>query len=182
MIRIFDILFSFLGLLFLTPLLVIITILTALETGSPFFFQERVGKDLKKFMLLKFRTMKILTPSVATHLVNKESVTKIGKILRLFKFDELLQLWNVLKGDMSIVGPRPCLSNQIKLINERKKRGVFNVKPGITGLAQIQGINMSSPKFLSETDLKMIKHMNYWRYFYYIFKTFLMIIRLDKND
>jgi lipopolysaccharide/colanic/teichoic acid biosynthesis glycosyltransferase len=80
-------------------------------------------------------------------------------------------------GDMSLVGPRPCLSNQKRLITERKKRGIYKVKPGITGLAQISGINMSRPLLLAKTDLKMIKQMNLFYYFYYIFKTVLLIFR-----
>ena len=100
-----------------------------------------------------------------------------GKFLRRTKLDELPQLFNVLYGNMSLVGPRPCLLNQKKLISERKKRGVFKVKPGITGLAQISGISMETPTLLSKIDLKMIKKMNLFYYFYYIFKTILTIVR-----
>jgi lipopolysaccharide/colanic/teichoic acid biosynthesis glycosyltransferase len=97
--------------------------------------------------------------------------------LRKFKIDELPQLWNVLIGDMSLVGPRPCLPNQKRLIIERKKRGIYKVKPGITGLAQVFGINMSGPVLLAKTDLKMIKQMNLFYYFYYIFKTVFIIFK-----
>ena len=90
------------------------------------------------------------------------------EVLRRTKLDELPQLFNVLIGDMSLVGPRPCLSNQTRLLNERKKE-VFNVKPGITGLAQISGISMKTPLLLAKTDVKMIKNFNLLRYFYYIF-------------
>ena len=89
--------------------------------------------------------------------------------------DEIPQLFNVLFGDMSLVGPRPCLLNQGKLITERKKRGVFKVKPGITGLAQISGVNMQTPTQLAKTDLKMINNMNLFYYFYYILRTVLKL-------
>ena len=117
--------------------------------------------------------MKINTLSKGTHLINPSNVTYFGYFLRKYKLDELLQLWNVLIGNMSLVGPRPCLLNQTKLINERKKRGVFKVKPGITGLAQVSGVTMKTPTLLSKTDLKMIEQMNLYYYFYYIFKTLL---------
>jgi len=104
-------------------------------------------------------------------------ITPFGYFLRFTKLDEVPQLLNVLIGDMSLVGPRPCLSSQRKLINERKKRGVFKVKPGITGLAQISGINMKTPTLLAKTDLKMIKKINIFYYFYYILKTLLLILK-----
>ena len=113
------------------------------------------------------------TLSKGTHLINPSNITWLGNYLRKYKIDELPQLWNVLLGNMSLVGPRPCLFNQKKLINERKKRGVFKVKPGITGLAQVSGVTMKTPTSLAKKDLKMIKQMNLFSYFYYIFKTFL---------
>jgi lipopolysaccharide/colanic/teichoic acid biosynthesis glycosyltransferase len=148
-----------------------------LYTGSPLFIQNRVGLNLKNFNLIKFRTMKLRTPSSGTHLINRSNVTYFGYFLRKFKLDELPQLLNVLMGHMSLVGPRPCLPNQKRLIFERKKRGIYKVKPGITGLAQVSGINMSRPLLLAKTDLKMIKQMNLFYYFYYIFKTVLLIFR-----
>ena len=171
--RCFDILFSFIGILILFPIFFIIYILAWMDTRSPLFFQKRVGLNLKIFTLIKFRTMKTKTLSKGTHLIDLSNITFFGGFLRKFKLDELPQLWNVFTGDMSLVGPRPCLVNQKLLINERKKRGVFKVKPGITGLAQISGITMQKPKLLAKTDSKMIKHLNYYYYFYYIFKTFL---------
>ena len=119
--------------------------------------------------------MKIGTVSTSTHLVNTSNINIYGYFLRKFKIDEIPQLWNVLVGEMSIVGPRPCLINQKKLISERKKRGVFKVKPGITGLAQILGITMKTPTLLANTDLKMIKQMSLTYYLYYILKTILFL-------
>ena len=115
--------------------------------------------------------MPIGTKSAGTHLLKNIKFTAFGYFLRRSKLDEVPQLYNVLLGDMSLVGPRPCLFSQKKLINERNKRGVFKVKPGITGLAQISGISMISPTLLSKTDLKMIKSVSLPKYFYYIFKT-----------
>lgn len=177
MIRLIDIIISFLSLLLLFPLLVLIFLIGLLDTGSPIFKQKRVGLNLKIFTLIKLRTMKIGTPSVGTHLTNSSNITYLGSFLRKFKLDELPQLLNVLLGDMSLVGPRPCLLNQKKLISERKKRGVFKVKPGITGLAQISKINMQTPKLLAKTDLQMIKKLNLFNYFYYILATILLIFK-----
>ena len=171
--RFLDILFSLLGLIIFLPLFFIVFIIGFFDTGSPLFIQKRVGLNLKSFKLVKFRTMKMNTLSSGTHLIDVSNITYVGYFLRKYKLDELLQLWNVFIGNMSLVGPRPCLFNQKRLINERKKRGVFKVKPGITGLAQISGITMKTPKLLSKTDLKMIKQMNLYYYFYYILKTLL---------
>ena len=171
MIRLFDFILSLFGLLILLPVLLLLFIFGFLENGSPIFKQKRVGINEKLFLLIKFRTMHKNTESVATHLVNDSMITKFGSFLRRTKLDELPQLFNVLRGDMSLVGPRPCLLNQTRLINERKKRGIFNVKPGITGLAQISGISMKTPLLLAKTDMKMIKNFNLLRYFYYILKT-----------
>ncbi len=171
MIRIFDFVFSFLGLLFLWPVLIIICIVGYFDTGSPIFQQVRVGKNQKPFTLVKFRTMPVNTQSVATHLVGADSVTRLGSFLRKTKLDELPQLINVVKGDMSLVGPRPCLFNQKELIEEREARGVFDVLPGVTGLAQVNEIDMSTPKKLAEWDQKMIHTMSLKNYFAYIIQT-----------
>lgn len=171
MMRIFDFLFSFFGLLFLWPILVILYIIGLFDTGSPIFVQERVGRYKKPFKLIKFRTMHVNTKSVATHLSNQASVTKFGSFLRKSKLDELPQLINVLTGDMSLVGPRPNLFNQTELIEERDKRGVYNVVPGITGLSQINEIDMSTPVELAVKDAEMIQNLTLSDYFKYILAT-----------
>lgn len=171
MLRLIDLLIATLGLLFGLPILLLILLIGLLDTGSPLFFQTRVGRHQKPFTLVKFRTMKIGSASVATHLADSSAVTKIGSILRRTKLDELPQLWNVLKGDMSIVGPRPCLFNQTELIAEREMRGVYLVRPGITGLAQIEGIDMSTPKFLAEIDARMLDKLSIRTYFKFILLT-----------
>jgi len=121
--------------------------------------------------------MPIETKTVGTHLTKNIELTTYGYFLRRTKLDEIPQLLNVLFGDMSLVGPRPCLLNQKKLINERKRGGIFKVKPGITGLSQISDVTMKTPKLLVKTDLKMINKMNLFYYFYYILKTILLVIK-----
>ena len=168
-----DILFSATGLVVASPLLIGATAIGYLDTGSPLFIQERVGKDQKPFNLIKFRTMKVSTESVASHLVDNTSITKLGKVLRKTKLDELPQLINVLKGEMSLVGPRPNLFNQKDLIEARDKIGVYEVLPGITGLAQLSGIDMSTPERLAKKDKEMIDTINLKNYFSYILSTAL---------
>lgn len=171
MIRVFDFVFALLGLLFGFPVLAVLTIIGLFDTGSPIFRQMRVGRDQKPFTLVKFRTMKRDTASVATHLASSASITRFGQFLRKTKLDELPQLWNVLKGEMSLVGPRPGLFNQEELTAERAKRGVYDVRPGITGLAQVSEIDMSTPVLLAETDQQMIQNLTLGNYFKYIFMT-----------
>ena len=166
-----DFLFSLLGLVVGSPVLVILTVIGLFDTGSPIFRQVRVGRYQQPFTLIKFRTMKVDTASVATHLANSASITSFGHFLRKTKLDELPQLWNVLKGEMSLVGPRPGLFNQAELTEERAKRGVYDVRPGITGLAQVSEIDMSTPSLLAETDQKMIQSLTVANYFKYVFMT-----------
>lgn len=169
--RIFDILFSILGLSLGFPFLVLFIIIGFFDTGSPIFRQIRVGRHQRPFELIKFRTMKVGTASVASHLVASNNITRFGHFLRKTKLDELPQLWNVLVGDMSLVGPRPCLFNQLELIEARQSRDVFKVLPGITGLAQINEIDMSTPELLADTDERMILSFSLKAYFHYIIQT-----------
>lgn len=173
MIRLFDIVFSLLGLVCGFPLLLLLALIGLFDTGSPVFRQVRVGRFQKPFTLIKFRTMSVDTASVATHLASSSSITRFGHFLRKSKLDELPQLWNVLRGEMSLVGPRPGLYNQEELIAAREARGVFSVRPGITGLGQISEIDMSTPELLAETDEKMIETMSLKSYFHYIVATVL---------
>jgi O-antigen biosynthesis protein WbqP len=170
-IRTLDFLLSLLGLVFGFPVLLVLYIIGLFDTGSPVFRQERVGRHKKPFTLVKFRTMSVNTVSVASHLASSSSITKFGHFLRRTKLDELPQLWNVLKGEMSLVGPRPCLFNQEELIQEREQRGVLAARPGVTGLAQVNDIDMSTPKLLAETDAKMLTSLTVLAYFKYIFMT-----------
>tara|TARA_B100001059_G_scaffold209781_1_gene222955 strand:- start:2255 stop:2803 length:549 start_codon:yes stop_codon:yes gene_type:complete len=171
MIRIIDFLAAFLGLFFLWPLLLVVIIIGFFDIGSPIFIQERVGRNKKPFKLIKFRTMPVETKSMASHLVNNASVTKFGMFLRKSKIDELPQLINVLKGEMSLVGPRPNLFNQDELIRERDALGVYKVLPGITGKAQVQNVDMSTPKLLALLDKQMIDSLTVQDYFKYVIMT-----------
>lgn len=171
MIRLLDIVLAFIGLVLGFPLLVLLTLIGLFDTGSPIFRQVRVGRQQKPFTLVKFRTMKPETASVATHLASADAITPFGGFLRRSKLDELPQLWNVLKGEMSFVGPRPCLFNQQELILQRQQRGVFNHRPGITGLAQVNQIDMSTPVLLAETDARMLAQLTLKEYFQYILQT-----------
>ena len=171
LIRFIDFLMALFGLLVTFPILLTVLIVGYFDTGSPIFIQQRVGKNKRPFNLIKFRTMSVDTKSVASHLASSASITKLGGFLRKSKIDELPQLINVLKGEMSFVGPRPNLFNQQVLIDEREQRGVYKVLPGITGLAQVNRIDMSTPKLLAETDQKMIETFSLKKYFIFILQT-----------
>tara|TARA_Y100000296_G_scaffold19676_3_gene23407 strand:+ start:1953 stop:2501 length:549 start_codon:yes stop_codon:yes gene_type:complete len=172
-IRVVDFGLAFFGISFLFPVFLILVVLGWLDTGSPFFTQARLGRNKKIFILVKFRTMKVGTRAVATHEAPVSAVTRYGSFLRKTKLDELPQLWNVLKGDMSLVGPRPNLPIQSELTDVRSRYSVYSVRPGITGLAQISGIDMSQPELLAEIDQKMILSMNLVSYFHLIWLTLL---------
>lgn len=178
MIRVLDCFLSIFGLAILSPLLLLIALGCWFDTRSPIFFQRRVGKACKVFILIKFRTMKIETQEVATHLLDHSKITPFGFLLRKYKLDELPQLWNVLSGDMSFVGPRPCLESQTELIEIRKRFNVFSVHPGITGLAQLKNVNMSDPAQLAHLDNKMLENLGTFEYFSYIFLTLFKLLRL----
>ena len=173
MIRFLDIVMALFGLLILSPLLVVICICGFFDTGSPIFRQNRVGRHQTQFTLVKFRSMHKDSPSVASHLVSPAAVSSFGHFLRRTKLDELPQLFNVMKGEMSLVGPRPGLANQPELTEAREKYGVYSVRPGITGLAQVNGIDMSTPDLLAKTDAEMISQMSVLNYFKYILLTIL---------
>lgn len=138
-------------------LLVAMLAIRTTSAGPAIFSQIRVGRGGALFACRKLRTMYRATPSLPTHEAPAGSVTAVGKVLRATKIDELPQLWNVIKGEMSLVGPRPCLPTQTELIERRKELGVLAALPGITGLAQIKGIDMSDPRLCAETDAVYIK-------------------------
>lgn len=138
-----DFILSLLGIIVLSPLLLFICLAIKIDSKGPVVFkQKRVGKNKEYFNIYKFRTMKSETPKeMPTHLLNHPDtfITRVGKFLRKTSLDELPQLFNILKGDMAVIGPRPALWNQYDLIAERDKYGVNNIQPGLTGLAQISG-------------------------------------------
>lgn len=173
LIRLFDVVFASAGLLVSFPVFAVLCVIGYFDTGSPLFRQVRVGRDEKPFVLVKFRTMNVGTASVASHLAEASAITPLGRFLRRTKLDELPQLWNVLKGDMSLVGPRPCLPEQEQLILSRRKLDVFQWRPGITGLAQVKGVDMSTPELLAETDYQMLNTFSVLNYFRFIMMTIL---------
>lgn len=138
----FDILSSLIAIILFSPILLILSIIVKCTSPGPILFkQRRIGKGNQEFMIYKFRTMRIDTPNVATHLLKNpgQYITPIGKFMRKTSLDELPQLFNILKGEMSVVGPRPALYNQYDLIEMRTKANVHTVRPGLTGLAQVSG-------------------------------------------
>ena len=170
-LRVLDVLFAGVGLLVFLPLLILVYVMGLLDTGKPILRQVRLGRQLRPFVLVKFRTMKLETAHVASHLASINNITRFGSVLRHTKLDELPQLWNVLRGEMSLVGPRPNLQNQYELIKARKTLGVYLVRPGITGLAQINGIDMSTPDALAQIDSQMLREISVVNYFKYIIMT-----------
>lgn len=139
--RIIDFTLSLVGILFLFPLMLIVGFAIIVQDGgAPIYWSKRVGRNNTIFLMPKFRTMKLNTPQLATHLIKGEDfITPLGKFLRKASFDELPQLWSILKGDMAIVGPRPALFNQYDLIEMRTKKSIHLLSPGLTGWAQING-------------------------------------------
>ena len=146
-----------LGLLVALPVIAICAVaIRATSSGPTFFVQERVGRFERRFRCVKMRTMRADTLSVPTHQAATDAITPVGRVLRRTKLDELPQLWNVVRGEMSLVGPRPCLPMQTTLIEARRARGVYALRPGITGLAQARGIDMSEPERLAAVDAEYL--------------------------
>ncbi|RVD46812.1 MAG: sugar transferase [Mesorhizobium sp.] len=143
-------------------LLLAILAVRASSPGPVIFSQTRIGRDGALFRCHKLRTMYQGTPSLPSHETPASAVTSVGKSLRKFKLDELPQLWNVLCGEMSLVGPRPCLPTQTELIECRRRLGVLQALPGMTGLAQIRGIDMSNPRLLADTDAIYLRTASFW--------------------
>lgn len=170
--RVFD--FVVAALLVVPALLILIPAALAvrLETaGSPILLQTRVGRNRQPFRLIKLRTMHVDTAIGASHEVGTSSITCVGGVLRRFKIDELPQLWSVLTGAMSLVGPRPCLPMQSELIEARERLGVFAIRPGITGRAQVMGIDMSQPPRLAEIDGSYVRDRSFGEDLRIILKT-----------
>lgn len=171
MIRLVDFIAAFIGIIVLSPFILLIAIILYLEHRKPFFIQKRVGKNRVEFTLIKFRSMSPKAANLPTHEISADLITRTGKFIRATKLDELPQLWNVLKGEMSLVGPRPCLPSQEELINERQALGVFNLRPGITGPAQVKNIDMSTPKKLAQEDSQMVGNLTLGSYVKYVLMT-----------
>lgn len=181
--RMVDIIFSVIGLIILAPLFIIIMILIKLDSKGPIFFkQKRVGIHKTHFHILKFRTMRIDTPKdIPTHLLENpdQYITKMGKFLRKTSLDELPQIWNILVGDMSIIGPRPALWNQYDLIAERDKYGANDVPPGLTGWAQINGRDELPIEVKAKLDGEYVKKMGPWMDMKCFFLTIFSVLRSE---
>ena len=169
--RLVDFIAALIGIIMLSPVILIITIVLYSEHRKPFFVQKRVGKNVVEFTIIKFRSMSPIAANLPTHEISADLITRTGKFLRATKLDELPQLWNVLKGEMSLVGPRPCLPTQEELIKERQALGVFKLRPGITGPAQVKNIDMSTPKKLALEDSKIVNNLSLTAYLKYILLT-----------
>ena len=158
----FDFIASLIGLTMLGWLIGLLVLAVRTTSSGPgIFAQARVGRHGKIFTCYKLRTMAVGTPNRGTHETAASAMTSIGGTLRRYKLDEIPQLWNVMTGDMSLVGPRPCLPVQDELIRQRQARGVFDVRPGITGKAQILGIDMSDPEKLAIVDAQSIAERSF---------------------
>ncbi|MGX4668312.1 sugar transferase [Cerasibacillus sp. JNUCC 74] len=163
--RLIDIVLSFIGLVLLSPVILLFVVAIKLDSKGPVLFkQKRVGLHKEHFYILKFRTMKIDTPKdTPTHLLEDpmQYITRVGKFLRKTSLDELPQIWNIFVGKMSIIGPRPALWNQYDLIRERDKYGANDVKPGLTGWAQINGRDELPIEVKAKLDGEYVNRMNF---------------------
>ena len=177
-IRFFDVFFSMLGLVCGFPVLLVIYVIGLFDTGAPLFRQERVGRNKKPFILVKFRTMRVGTASVASHLAATSSVTPLGAILRRTKLDELPQLWNVLKGDMSLVGPRPLLMEYLPLYSPEQYRR-HETRPGVTGWAQVNGRNALSWEDKFKLDIWYVDNQSIWLDIKIVFLTVKKVLIRD---
>lgn len=171
-IRVCDLAAAVVGGVIALPVVLITAAMVRLDsTGPAIFRQERVGRGERVFVCYKLRTMAVGTVAAGTHEVSASSVTGLGRWLRRLKLDELPQLWNVIRGDMSLVGPRPCLPSQTQLVEERRVRGVYSVRPGITGRAQVIGLDMSTPRELAMEDALWARRPNLRDYVRLVFLT-----------
>lgn len=178
--RALDLLFSFLLTLVLLPILFIISVTVKLSSKGPVIFrQRRVGKDKKEFQIYKFRTMYLETPkNVPTHLLENSDkyITPIGKFLRKTSLDELPQLFNIIKGDMSFIGPRPALYNQYDLISLREESRINKFRPGITGWAQVNGRDELEVPIKVKYDKYYVEHFSLWLDIKILFMTFFNVL------
>lgn len=181
--NIVDRIMAFLGLILLSPLFLILVIAIKIDSRGPVLFkQKRVGIHKSHFYILKFRTMRIDTPKdMPTHLLQnpEQYITRVGKLLRRTSLDELPQIINILKGDMAIVGPRPALWNQYDLIAERDKYGANDIRPGLTGWAQINGRDELEIPVKAKFDGEYVRKMGPLMDLRCFFATFLSVLRAD---
>lgn len=180
--RIFDILSSLIAIILFIPILLVLAIIVKCTSQGPVLFkQRRIGKDNVEFMIYKFRTMRIDTPNVATHLLKnpEQYITPIGKFMRKTSLDELPQLFNILKGEMSVVGPRPALYNQYDLIEMRTNANVHMVRPGLTGLAQVSGRDELENEQKVHFDQQYVQKQSF---FFDLKLIFLTVVKVFKSE
>ncbi|WP_040194954.1 sugar transferase [Clostridium culturomicium] len=180
--RIFDFLMSLIGILILSPIIIIVALSVKLTSKGPILFkQRRIGKNNEEFSIYKFRTMRIDTPNVPTHLLEnpEQWITPIGKFLRKTSLDELPQLFNILSGKMSIVGPRPALYNQYDLKEMRTAEGIHKLVPGLTGWAQINGRDEIPLSLKVKLDKEYLERKSFWFDLKIIFLTVISVIKSD---
>ena len=180
--RLFDFVMSLIGIIVLSPIILIVALAVKLTSPGPMLFkQRRIGKNNDEFQIYKFRTMRIDTPNVPTHLIENQEqwITPVGKFLRKTSLDELPQLFNILKGEMSIVGPRPALYNQIDLKEMRTEAGVHKLVPGLTGCAQINGRDEIPLSLKVKLDKEYLEKKNFLFDIKIIFMTVLSVIKSE---
>lgn len=180
--RLFDFVMSLIGIIVLSPIILIVALAVKLTSPGPMLFkQRRIGKNNDEFQIYKFRTMRIDTPNVPTHLLEnpEQWITPVGKFLRKTSLDELPQLFNILKGEMSIVGPRPALYNQIDLKEMRTEAGVHKLVPGLTGWAQINGRDEIPLSLKVKLDKEYLEKKNFFFDIKIIFMTVLSVLKSE---
>ena len=180
--RTIDIVLSFLGLVILSPVFLALIISIKIDDPGPAIFkQKRVGIHKKTFEFYKFRSMKVDTPDIPTHMLEnpQQYISKVGAFIRKTSLDELPQMWNILKGDMSIIGPRPALWNQDDLIAERDKYGANDVRPGLTGWAQINGRDELEIPVKAKLDGEYVEKMSFAFDIKCFFGTILSVLKSD---
>jgi O-antigen biosynthesis protein WbqP len=181
--RIVDIVLSGVGLLLLSPLFFLIAVCIKIDSKGPVFFRQlRVGKDKSEFNIFKFRTMLTDSPKdMPTYLLQnpEDHITRVGKFLRKTSLDELPQIINIIKGEMSIIGPRPVIRNEQQLFVERERNRVYNVKPGLTGLAQVNGRDIISISDKAKLDGWYVKNISFFLDLKIFLKTIVIVLKSE---
>lgn len=176
--RLFDLMVVLLALILLSPIIVLTGILIVIDDGLPVLYtQKRTGKDMRLFRIYKFRSMQNGTKIMASATASTHTVTRVGRFIRRTNIDELPQLLNILKGDMSIVGPRPPLPSQDILLDERVKSGASVLRPGLTGLAQVNGVDGMTEKEKADWDAKYLEHISLFGDIVIILRTVAYLFR-----
>lgn len=180
--RIFDVLAASLPLLIVSPLLIVLVVLVkATSRGPTIYWSDRVGKDNVMFRMPKFRSMRVNTPELATHLISDPAIhlTSIGSFIRRTSLDELPQLWSILVGNMSFVGPRPALFNQDDLVTLRTARGIHQLVPGLTGWAQVNGRDDLPIPVKVQFDFEYLQRRSFWFDLRIIWMTIVKVLRSE---